>query len=397
MGRPRRLAGIAVGIALVGALSGPATAGPATDRLRGFFADVNQAITDPSPDRRLEDRLSTIRALVSDMIEFRAAARVALGAEWAERTPAQQDEFVRLFADLLQTSVFGAVGGRARLHDGLTVSYNGELADQSGVTVSTTILARSGHEIAVAYRMSARDGAWMVHDVVIDGVSLVENYRAQFHKVMHRSSYAGLVGEMRTRLVELGHGTAVASMPVPVTVAAIVTPAGREAASLEPTPDVAVTVSASERNVGALLPPVEDVALTVPASPPIVAEPLTVAVASQPAAPEAEAPQPVVTARVAVRPADGRPPRLAPLRPSLVARPTHDPAYWVQVGAFRTDEAAIKVIGALGDEEVSLLQMPDTPLLRVLVGPFANRQAAASKLREIRARGLDGFVAELAQ
>jgi cell division septation protein DedD len=68
----------------------------------------------------------------------------------------------------------------------------------------------------------------------------------------------------------------------------------------------------------------------------------------------------------------------------------------VQVGAFRTDEAAIKVVNALGGEQVALLQMPDAPLLRVLVGPFANRQTATSKLREIRARGLDGFVAELA-
>ena len=101
--------------------------------------------------------------------------------------------------------------------------------------------------------------------------------------------------------------------------------------------------------------------------------------------------------------ADTRPVETA--RPSAIAtvtttpratRPISHPAYWVQVGAFRTDEAAIKLVSALGDEPVSLLRMPDAPL-RVLVGPFVSREAAASRLRDIKARGLDGFVAEFAR
>ena len=104
---------------------------------------------------------------------------------------------------------------------------------------------------------------------------------------------------------------------------------------------------------------------------------------------------------VAPAPAEtARPSATASLRPSAeprATRPISDLGYWVQVGAFRTDEAAIKVVSALGDEPVSLLRMPGAPLLRVLVGPFANRDAAASKLREIKARGLDGFVAEFAR
>jgi cell division septation protein DedD len=112
----------------------------------------------------------------------------------------------------------------------------------------------------------------------------------------------------------------------------------------------------------------------------------------------------IATVLVAVRPPDAAAlsPAPARVRPSIeapampAARPIADAAYWVQVGAFRTDEAAIKVVTALRDEAVSLLQTPGAALLRVLVGPFASRQAAASKLREIRARGLDGFIAELA-
>jgi phospholipid transport system substrate-binding protein len=450
----RWLAGTVVAMTLLGFVPGPAAAGSATERVRDFFASVNRVITDPE-DRAPEERLGALRALVTQMIEFRTAARTALGSEWVARTPAQRDEFVTLFADLLQTSVFGAVGGRARIDNGITVSYVGELADQDGVTVATRILARSANEIAVRYRMALREGRWMVHDVVIDGVSLVDNYRAQFQKVIQRSSYAGLVGEMRARLVELGRGTTLASAPGTSPQVASIGPAP------SPSPDPIVPVPSTNGGhepappltadpgrvepapvvVAAAVPSTVAAAVDAPrhaavphanrlvdraripdpphaadssrlanppqatgfprlADPPRLADTPRAAdqpppagasrLAAQP--PAVELSRPAETARPAATP----PPPVTPTngRPSA-ARPREEPAYWVQVGAFRTDDAAIKAASALRDDAISLLQMPDTPLLRVLVGPFASRQAAASKLRDLRARGIDGFVAEL--
>ena len=477
---------------LAGALPGPALAGTATERIRVLFTGVNQVIKDPAEDRRLDERLTAMRELVTEVIDFRAAATLALGSEWAARTPIEQDEFVTLFSALLQTSVFGSVGGRARFDNGLTVTYLGERIDDTGATVATAVLARSASEIKVGYRMTSRDGAWMVYDVIIDGVSLVENYRAQFTKVIHRSSYAGLVAEMRARLADLGHTTALAAAPVsstpivasstaPVTVA---TPKAQ--AAVAPVPGVVVAsaarpvtiVSDASPSVTSVAPPP---AATKPAAPPLAApptvavesviramapagtppvagtsadraassepkgtrapadvptdsheqsavegacvdeaprvvvaacddeEPPVVAPAPVEAAPPVAASTPVGAATrvlVASLPPDARsaetarPSATASLRPSAeprATRPISDLGYWVQVGAFRTDEAAIKVVSALGDEPVSLLRMPGAPLLRVLVGPFANRDAAASKLREIKARGLDGFVAEFAR
>ncbi len=66
--------------------------------------------------------------------------------------------------------------------------------------------------------------------------------------------------------------------------------------------------------------------------------------------------------------------------------------FWVQVGAFRLAEKAMEAATALRDQTVSLFATPDDPLLRVVVGPFGNREAATSKLREIRARGYGGFI-----
>ncbi|MBM4442672.1 MAG: SPOR domain-containing protein [Candidatus Rokubacteria bacterium] len=71
-------------------------------------------------------------------------------------------------------------------------------------------------------------------------------------------------------------------------------------------------------------------------------------------------------------------------------------AYWVQVGAFQDADKAVSVVTALRHEPVSLITAPTQPLLRVVVGPFKDRASAASKLREIRARGYDAFIAEAA-
>jgi len=149
----------------------------------------------------------------------------------------------------------------------------------------------------------------------------------------------------------------------------------------------------------------------VPApAPPAVAAPMATVVAT-PAPTAVVAPAPVVSA---VRPRDDAPteqtaeprslgaPHPAPatvasaiVAPRKTTRPaTSGMAYWVQVGAFREVKKAMDMAAALRDQAVSLVTTPDQPLMRVLVGPFTDRTAAAQKLREIRARGYEGFIAE---
>jgi cell division septation protein DedD len=67
---------------------------------------------------------------------------------------------------------------------------------------------------------------------------------------------------------------------------------------------------------------------------------------------------------------------------------------WVQVGAFREVERAMQVVTDLRDQAVSILSAPGQPLVRVVVGPFADRGAAAAKLRELRRRGYEAFIAD---
>ena len=333
----------------------PAAAGPPTDRVREFFGQVNRTLADPAFEDRPLDRLPVLRALVADVVDFRTAAAVALGNEWAPRSFAEREEFVGLFTDLLQTSVVGSVGSRARLDNGVAVTYIAELGDAGGITVSTSVLTRSGGEMDVGYRMVSRDGRWMVHDVVVDGVSLVDNYRAQFQKVIQRSSYAGLVNEMRTRIHDLGRVPVVAAVAAPAP-APVIT-----AAATMPTP-----------------PSVVDAAPTLESS----------RVAALPAAPAPRTPE-------ARQPDAARQMRVAALAPAGGSpKMPRGTALWVQVGAFRDTGKASDAAERLRDQAVSVIAGPGQPLLRVVVGPFSDRQAAGAKVRELESRGFTPFVTD---
>jgi phospholipid transport system substrate-binding protein len=396
--RTRRALAFALALSVSLLSTTPASAGMPTDRVRGFFEDVNRIIADPAYDDRLADRIAALRALLADMIDFRSAAAAALGSEWAARAPQEREEFVRLFTDLLQTSVVGSVGARARLDgNGVAVTYVGELADGPGVTVATTVLTRSGEPMGVGYRMSQRSGRWLVYDVVVDGVSLVENYRAQFHKVMHRSSYNGLVGEMRTRIVELGRipgGATASATPVPTVRAAVSSDGAREATTTIPAAPAPVVVSAAapaERLMAPERRPAEMRSLE-----PKTIEPRTIE--PRPIEPRIAEPRPLdPPSRMHARLVE---PSIATVRPPAVAAPSVTPraaapTYWVQVGAFRSTDMVMRVVSELRDEPVSLVTEPGRqPLLRVLVGPFADRGAATAKLREVRGRGYSAFIPE---
>jgi phospholipid transport system substrate-binding protein len=375
---------------LVGGVS-PASAGSALEHIRGFFGDVNRLLVDPAYDDRLPERLGAIRALLIDLVDFRVAAMLALGHEWDVRSAAEQDEFARLFADLLQTSMFSSIGARARIVNGLTVTYIGELPDRDGVTVATSVLMRAGTEMGVGYRMSQRNGRWKVYDVVIDGVSLVDNYRAQFQKVMARSSYAGLVNEMRTRIAELGATTATAAAPAaPVTVVptaqAIVAPRRPLDSSAAPKPPA---VAAATTETAPAAPPDPSTVRPREWTPSVTRDAAPVA----PLAPAPSAPvEPHTTeTHPAAPPASARP--AATAKP-VVPRVARGSLYWVQVGAFESAETLVNTAAALRDQAVTLMTDPARPLTRVMVGPFPNRATATTKVREMRARGYEAFIAD---
>jgi phospholipid transport system substrate-binding protein len=123
----------------------------------------------------------------------------ALARHWQARTPAEREEFVKLFADLLERAYVSKIEN----YGGEKIAYNGDTIEGDAALVKTKIITKQGTDVPVDYRMVKRNDRWLVYDVVIEGVSLINNYRTQFNKIIQTSSYQSLVDRMKTRQNEL--------------------------------------------------------------------------------------------------------------------------------------------------------------------------------------------------
>ena len=155
---------------------------------------------------RAEMRRAEIRRIASDLFDFDEMARRTLTRHWTARTPDERAEFVRLFTDLLE----GSYIGRIEQFSGERILYLSERVDGHYATVRSKIVTRRPSEIAVDYRLQLRDGHWRVYDVLLDGVSFVATFRAEFERIIQQSTYAGLVDKLRKRAV---HTTALEKRP----------------------------------------------------------------------------------------------------------------------------------------------------------------------------------------
>jgi phospholipid transport system substrate-binding protein len=176
-------------------------AGPATDALGPAIDHVLRILNDEAlkGPAHTQDRRQALRRVMEDVIDFPDAARRALALHWQGRTEAERAEFVALFQDLVIYSYIVTIES----YGGQTVVYAGETVSDGGAAVFTKVQGRHGAPIPVEYRMHQRDGRWLIYDVVIEGVSLVANYRTQFHTVVRASSYAELVRRIRARVAAL--------------------------------------------------------------------------------------------------------------------------------------------------------------------------------------------------
>jgi len=188
-------------VAVVLTSGGPAWAGAPTDQLRGRVDRVLRVLEDPAlkQDVRGADRRAAIRTIAHEIFDFRELSQRALARHWQARTPAERDEFVQLFADLLERSYIGKV---EMYSGGDSIHYMSETVEGDQATVRTRIVTRSGTEIPVDYRLHRVGDRWLVYDVAIEGVSLVANYRAQFNKIIQTSSFKELVDKLAAKREE---------------------------------------------------------------------------------------------------------------------------------------------------------------------------------------------------
>jgi len=330
------------------ALGSDAWAGPPTETLDQTFVTVNRLLEDPALQEKPPKLLEAIRKVVIDCFDVRQAASLALGREWHARTSTERDEFVQLFGDLLQQAYVSRIASRATVHGGLAIRYVGESVEGDRATVTATIASRDGNEIPVVYRMIQHGQRWAVYDVLIDGISLVVNYRAQLQRTIRQSSYSALVAMLKAKVSRTPTLAAVPAGAGEVS-------AGAGAPATQPAPRVEMaSVPVPERSAG-------------------------------------------VDRDHGVNEVARRgPPELPASVPS--AKQVAATSYWIQMGAFTNHEAG-ELASRLLRQSLPLAIDAVTAgragqlLLRVRVGPFSDRAEAASRLRDLQTKGYQPLIA----
>jgi len=188
---------ITVALALVLALSlpRPGWASSPAEQLKTRVDEVIRILS-TMESKRPADRRAAVRKIADQIFDWEETAKRSLGRHWKDRTPQEREEFVHLFTGLLEQSYIGKIDS----YGGEKVKYGGDTVEGDEAVVRTTIVTPQGSEVPVNYRMVRREGdQWKVYDVVIEGVSLVANYRSQFNKIIETSSYKDLVARLKAK------------------------------------------------------------------------------------------------------------------------------------------------------------------------------------------------------
>ena len=173
----------------------PARAGEPMDQLKAQVDRVLKLIDDPSLKDKPKDKRVAVRKIADDIFDFGETAKRSLGRHWAARTEAERDEFVKLFGDLLERSYISKI----ELYGGEKIQYLSDRTEGDQASVLSKLVTKAGADVPIEYRMLKKDDRWLVYDVIIEGVSLVSNYRTQFNKIIQTSSYAELVRKMKVK------------------------------------------------------------------------------------------------------------------------------------------------------------------------------------------------------
>jgi phospholipid transport system substrate-binding protein len=182
-------------------LAGVVEAGIPTDQLRSATDRVLKVVQDPELKQpgKEQERRKQIRAIADQIFDWEETGKRALARHWQGRNPAEQKEFSAVFADLIERSYIGKI----EQYSGERIVYAGETVEGDQATVRTKLITKSGTEIPIDYRMLKEGDRWRAYDVVIEGVSLVSNYRTQFNKIIQQSGYKELINKMKAKQEEL--------------------------------------------------------------------------------------------------------------------------------------------------------------------------------------------------
>ena len=175
---------------------GSVSAGAPTEQIQSAVERVTTILKDPKLQAGAKRK--ELKDAVYSKFDFSEMARRSLGSHWQRRSPEEQREFVRLFTELVKNAYMTNLDG----YQGEKVVIGGERQDKEFAEVDTKIITKKGEEFAVNYKLRQAGNEWKIYDVVIENISIVNNYRSQFNRVIAQSSFDDLFRKMKDKQFE---------------------------------------------------------------------------------------------------------------------------------------------------------------------------------------------------
>ncbi|MFQ5684362.1 MAG: phospholipid-binding protein MlaC [Candidatus Binatia bacterium] len=142
-----------------------------------------------------KELIARLREIVYPVFDFKEMAKRSLGAHWRRRSAEEREEFVKLFTALLEKTYASKVS----LYNDQKVVFMGQRVDDSYAEVNSKVVTKKGEEFSVKYKARLEDKGWKVYDLVVENISLVNNYRSQFNRVINKSSFKNLIEKLRAK------------------------------------------------------------------------------------------------------------------------------------------------------------------------------------------------------
>jgi phospholipid transport system substrate-binding protein len=184
-------------LVIFAAIADTAYAGLPTDQIKTTVDNALMVLRDPKlkPAAKLKDRRDQLKRILFARFDFTEMAKRALGSHWRRRTPQEQEEFVRLFTEVLERAYADIIES----YTDEKIVYVNERVDGTYADVGSKITTAKGEEYSINYKAHLISNEWKVYDVVAENVSLVNNYRSQFNRVISHSSYDDLVSRLKNK------------------------------------------------------------------------------------------------------------------------------------------------------------------------------------------------------
>jgi len=170
-----------------------------TEDVKKTVDEVVHIVADKEMKNNEVKRRQALKKSISTIFDYSEMAKRSLGKHWNVRTAAEKKQFADLFATLLENSY----AGKIESYNNEKIVYIKDIVEDEYAEVKSKVVTASRDEFTLDYRLFKQNGKWMVYDVIIEGVSLVSNYRSQFNKIITANGYDKLVKKLQSKSEEL--------------------------------------------------------------------------------------------------------------------------------------------------------------------------------------------------